>query len=118
MGNVHGVCRVIYVYKFKMTLNIFPHILILISVCQSPILHTVSKAFLKSTKAHNCFLPEDRYNEISECMTKRLTCTEYPFLNPPCTSEIGPMSFDNLLNLEFRLEVNNFPMLEVRQIAR
>jgi hypothetical protein len=49
-------------------------------------------------------------------MTKRLPCTEYPFLNPPCTPEISPMSSDNLLNLEFRIEVNNFPMLEVRQI--
>jgi hypothetical protein len=27
------------------------------------------------------------------------------------------MSYDNLLNLEFRIEVNNFLMLEVRQIA-
>ena len=101
-----------------MTLNIFPHILFLISVCQSPIIHTVSKAFLKSTRAQHCFLPEDRYKEIRECMTKRLSCTEYPFLNPPCTPEIGPMSSDNLFNLEFRIEVNNFPMLEVRQIER
>ena len=101
-----------------MTLNIFPHILFLICVCQSPILHTVSKAFLKSTKAKHCFLPEESYKEISECMTKRLSCTEYPFLNPPCTPEIGPMSSDNFFNLEFRIEVNNFPMLEVKQIAR
>ena len=44
--------------------------------------------------------------------------TEYPFLNPPCTPEISPISSDNLLNLEFRIEVNNFPMVEVKQIAR
>ena len=101
-----------------MTLNIFPPILFLISFCQSPILHTMSKAFLKSTKSQNSFLPEDKYKEISECMTKRLSCTEYPFLNPPCTPEISPMSSDNLFNLEFRIEANVFPMLEVRQIAR
>jgi hypothetical protein len=34
------------------------------------------------------------------------------------TPEISPMSYDNLLNLEFRIQVNNFLMLEVRQIAR
>ena len=60
-----------------MTLNIFPPILFLISFCQSPILYTVSKAFLKSTKAQNIFLPEDKYKEIRECMTKGLSCAEY-----------------------------------------
>ena len=101
-----------------MTLNIFPLILFLISFCQSPIFHTVSKAFLESGKAQNSFLPDGKYKEISECMTKRPSYTEYPLLNPPCTQEISPMSSDNLFNLEFRIEVNNFPMLEVRQIAR
>ena len=55
---------------------------------------------------------------MSEYMTNMLSCTEYPSLNSPCTPEISPMSYDNLLNLEFRIEVNNFLMLEVRQIAR
>jgi hypothetical protein len=50
-----------------------------------PILHTVSKAFLKSTKSQHSFLPEEKYKEISECITKRQSCTEYPFPNPPCT---------------------------------
>jgi hypothetical protein len=59
----------------------------------------------------------DKYKEISEYMTNRQSCTEYPFLSSPYTPEISPMSYDNLLNLEFRIEVNNFLMLEVRQIA-
>jgi hypothetical protein len=55
---------------------------------------------------------------LSEYMTNRQSCTEYPFLSSPYTPEISPMSYDNLLNLEFRIQVNNFLMLEVRQIAR
>jgi hypothetical protein len=60
----------------------------------------------------------DKYKEISEYMTSRQSCAEYPFLSSPYTPEISPISYDNLLNLEFRIEVNNFLMLEVRQIAR
>lgn len=62
---------------------------------------------------------KDNYKEISEYMTKRLSCTEHPFLTPPCTPyTISPMASDNFFNLEFIIEVINFPILEARSKNR
>jgi hypothetical protein len=109
---------ILYLYKIENDPEHFPTYVIFNQCLPKPNSPHCVESFRKVNKGATLFLPEDRYKEIRECMTKRLSCTEYPFLNPPCTPEIGPMSSDNLLNLEFRIEVNNFPMLEVRQIAR
>jgi hypothetical protein len=110
------------------------HFLILFMICivknlnngKAPGEDDIINKYIKSTM--NQFLPihVNLFNLIfssgivpdSECMTKRLSCPEYPFLNPPCTPEISPMSSDSMFNLEFRIEVNYFPMLKIRQIAR
>ena len=43
----------------------FPWIPNFCNFCESPFLHTVSKAFRKSIKEQNNVLPSEKYNEIS-----------------------------------------------------
>ena len=108
----------ILVYILYITWKHFPFIWLFCNLNQSPVLQMVSKAFLKSMNVQNNFLPKDKYNETSTCMTNILSVVECPFLKPAWFLEINSSSLEKKFSLSFIIEVKSLPRQLMSVIAR
>ena len=94
---------------FKITLYIFPFILLNRSLYHSASLLTMSNAFSKSTKAQNNFFFLLFKISKNENNVKILSVVEYDFLNPNWFSSNKKTSSENTSSLSFKIAISSLP---------
>ena len=77
------------------------------SFCQSPVLQTISIAFLKSLNAQKSFFFEFMMESIKHFKLEICSVVEYPFLKPACTSDKILLFSTNFVILSFIIDVKS-----------